>query len=560
MIKLVFGRGVRLASKVKVHASFVSVWVGAVSVAGLLLYLGVDSFWKARSRLSDQATSYAHLIAEHDKFGFTLADVILRDIADNLTIQDFTDKPLPPARHAQVLKLLQDHRNRLPGIASFTLIGADGIRRIGVVGKDFTDLSDRGYFIATRDGQPLFISNVEDGRASGKPGIHVARRFNGPDGSSFGGTIELNLAAQDVFFSYYKSMNLGKNSSTTLRDPKRILISYPHYQLSKSSIEGPDPMGDAIANGDDHGLFIGVDPADGLEKVTAWERLSGTNFYASASLATGEAMAESHHLAIVAVLAATGILLGALAATSSITRAAALGKARDDAMKAGAERTTLIRALNTIVEDERKSISVEIHDVLNAIVLRIRMDAQGISTLAASLPDPIQGEISQRANSILQNASDLYDQGRSLVTRLRPEVLDVLGLDEAVDEMVSSYNDAHPGCRFTMTSTGDLSSLDNEVAIASYRLVQEALSNVVKHAKASVVTVSLRRVDSRNRLEISVCDNGIGFDPARSTPGVGLIGMRERVTSHSGQLVIRPRTGGGTEVRAYLPLGADKAA
>lgn len=557
MIKLSFGSRDWSVSKFKAGIVITILWTAILSAAGYLVYLGFDSYDKANARLNDQATSYAHLIAEHDRFGFTVTDVILRDMLDFLTNEDFNGT-MTTARRAQVLGYLTRHRERLPGIASFTVVGADGIRRIGVAGKDFTDLSDRAYFQACRDGKEFFVSNVEDGRASGKPGIHVARRYTAPDGT-FGGVILINLAAEDVFFSFYKSLSLGKNYGTTLRDPQRILISYPKFTLSAAPLKQRDALGALLAGGHDRGSLVATDPADGLEKLVAFERLEGTNFFATVALPTAEALSESRMLAAGAVLAAIICVLGAIGATMAINQNQALAKARDEAEKASAERKMLIRKLNTVVEDDRKSIAIEIHDVLNAMLIRVRLDAQGILSLAARAePDHVLGEISQRAQSINKHANDLYTQCRGIVTRLRPEILDVLGLEQAVDEMVQNYNGSHPACRFSFSSSGDMANLENSVSITAYRLVQEALSNVVKHAQACTVTVSLRINEAKRSLDVTVADDGVGFDSAGVTVGIGVVGMRERVAVLNGQLSIKSALNTGTEISASIPL--DQAA
>jgi two-component system sensor histidine kinase UhpB len=77
----------------------------------------------------------------------------------------------------------------------------------------------------------------------------------------------------------------------------------------------------------------------------------------------------------------------------------------------------------------------------------------------------------------------LYNSGRALVRRLRPEVLDMLGLDGAVEEMVRHYDSARSGCRFHLQAHGDFSHMEGSVAISAYRIVQEAMSNIVKHAR-----------------------------------------------------------------------------
>lgn len=558
MIKLFIGERAMVVSKFKAGAIIGVLWLAILCGAGLLAYLGLDSYHKARVRLGDQATSYAHLIAEHDRFGFTVADVILRDMLDYLAWDDFNG-PMSPERRSQVLAYLRAHKGRLPGIASFTVIGADGIRRIGVVGNDFTDLSDRGYFKACREGRDFFISNVEDGRASGKPGIHVARRYTAPDGS-FGGVLVLNLSADEVFVPFYKSLNLARNYATTLRDPERILISYPKYSLSATPLKQRDPIGDLLASGQDSGVLLITDPIDGLQKLTAFERLEGTNMFATASLPTAEVLAESRILAVGALLSALACLLGAWGATSAIKKAHALAIARDEAVKAGVERKHLIRKLNTVVEDERKSVAVEIHDVMNAMLLSVRLESQGILSLASqAAPSGLLAEISARAQSIATHTNELYGQCRAMVRRLRPEILDVLGLDQAIDAMVRSYNDVHPTCRFSYKSAGGMGVLDSHASIAAYRVVQEALSNVLKHAQASEASVSVKVNRATNMLEIVVADDGLGFDNTRMTAGIGVVGMRERVDGLNGQLHIRSTIDIGTEITALIPLGSTVA-
>lgn len=244
------------------------------------------------------------------------------------------------------------------------------------------------------------------------------------------------------------------------------------------------------------------------------------------------------------------------AALAIAREANAEAEAAMQVLKTGAERRMLIHKLNTAVEDERKALSVEIHDVLNAILVRAKLDAQGIVKLASTIPpsEPMS-EIVYKAESITKHANDLYAQCRAIVRRLRPEILDVLGLEDAVDEMVRSYNtDAHPGRQFTFHSDGDMQTLESSVSIAAYRLIQEALSNCVKHSEAANVSVHLNRDVKQKQLHIIVKDDGVGFAQSASTPSVGLIGMRERIAAFNGQLEILSDPNAGTTVHATIPL------
>jgi two-component system sensor histidine kinase UhpB len=227
---------------------------------------------------------------------------------------------------------------------------------------------------------------------------------------------------------------------------------------------------------------------------------------------------------------------------------------RNEALRADADKRKLIQKVNTVIEDERKSIAIEIHDELNASLIAARLEAQSIGLLAAkAVPGPEIEEIKRKSQAITKLALDLYANGRRLVRRLRPEVLDMLGLHGAVEEMLRHY-DSGSGCRFEFCSEGDFSRLENELAISAYRIVQEALSNVMKHAGASFARVSMVLSEGEDMLHIEVLDDGAGFDPASASEGIGIIGMRERAYALHGTIGVRSRPGEGTLVAIALPL------
>jgi two-component system sensor histidine kinase UhpB len=249
------------------------------------------------------------------------------------------------------------------------------------------------------------------------------------------------------------------------------------------------------------------------------------------------------------------------------TRTRDLEASRNEALKADADKRKLIAKVNSIVEDERKSIAIEIHDELNASLIAARLESQAILHLARQAEDGDAGALERiRAKSaaITRLTLDLYASGRRLVRRLRPEVLDMLGLHGAVEEMLRNYDrrtDNDAGCRFTFHSEGDFSGLGNELAISAYRIVQEALSNVIKHASASHAQVALILLEAQRTLLIEVADDGAGFDAATASAGIGIIGMRERVHALGGTIAFEPNVddGGGTVVTIRLPLDAPAA-
>ncbi len=226
---------------------------------------------------------------------------------------------------------------------------------------------------------------------------------------------------------------------------------------------------------------------------------------------------------------------------------------RNEALRADADKRKLIQKVNSIIEDERKSIAVEIHDELNASLIAVRLESQTIQQLAAkATPGEEIDQIRAKAQAITKLALDLYANGRRLVRRLRPEVLDMLGLHGAVEEMVSHYRSS--GVHFEFESQGDFSRIGNELAISAYRIVQEALSNIMKHSQAGFARVSLALSDEDGALHIEVQDDGEGFDPAVASEGIGIIGMRERVFALGGSIHVQSRPGEGTLVAITLPL------
>ncbi|MCC9645789.1 histidine kinase [Rubrivivax sp. JA1029] len=221
---------------------------------------------------------------------------------------------------------------------------------------------------------------------------------------------------------------------------------------------------------------------------------------------------------------------------------------------ADAEKRRLIARGNRLVEEERRRIAVEIHDELNAALVSIRL-------IASSLADDARGQgmhtAADAAERIARLTDDLYGRARAMVKQLRPEVLDALGLAAAVEEMVRQYDEIHPRCRFRLKVDRDIGPLSYDQAIGVYRLIQEALTNVVKHAEATQCSVTLARTVGGAGLCVVVEDNGVGMPEAgAATSGLGLVGMRERVAAYAGELTIEQAPGGGTRVEAVLPIAS----
>lgn len=235
---------------------------------------------------------------------------------------------------------------------------------------------------------------------------------------------------------------------------------------------------------------------------------------------------------------------------------------RNEAVKADAEKRRLIHKVNSIVEAERQSIAVEIHDELNASLIAVRLESERIARIAGvaaknggdEANKAVFLEVQDRAKAVIKLALDLYANGRNLVRRLRPEVLELMGLQGALEEMARLYNTAQSDCHFQFSAAGDFSQLNADIAISAYRIVQEATSNILKHAQATQVEIDLQLDPEGHRMLIVITDNGQGFDPQQMVAGIGISGMRERVLVLDGEFSLRSQIGDGTQITISIPV------
>ncbi len=217
-----------------------------------------------------------------------------------------------------------------------------------------------------------------------------------------------------------------------------------------------------------------------------------------------------------------------------------------------AENRRLSQKYLLVQEEERRNLAREMHDEMGQCLNAIKLDAVSICDLSKGL----HPEIERGAGSIVEIANHVYDVVRSMMQRLRPAALDVLGLRDAVGDLVDQWRRRNPSVTCGFESEGDLSGLDELTNITVYRLVQECLTNVAKHSGATHVYIGVARTDA-SELRITVRDNGRGMDLHAKRSGLGLVGLRERVEALHGRVELTGALGAGMHVTARLPV-ADK--
>lgn len=212
-----------------------------------------------------------------------------------------------------------------------------------------------------------------------------------------------------------------------------------------------------------------------------------------------------------------------------------------------AELTDLARHLQTVREDERSHLARELHDELGGLLTTAKLDVARVKK-RVDLGVPELAERIRHLNQILDAGIALK---RRIIENLRPSSLGNLGLQKTLEIHCAEF--AQQGEVELRHEIGDV-VLDEERSLAVFRLVQEALTNIAKYARARRVQVVLRR--QGDLAEVRVEDDGIGFEPAAVRAGHGLAGMHFRVQGCGGRLVVRSGAGQGTTLVATLPIAA----
>lgn len=209
----------------------------------------------------------------------------------------------------------------------------------------------------------------------------------------------------------------------------------------------------------------------------------------------------------------------------------------------------LARRLQSVREEERSRISRELHDEFGQALTVLNMDLHWLAGQAAGQPSAVRTRLKAMSSMVSKTMRAVH----RICADLRPALLDDLGLLAAITWLVQNFRQRTSlRCRLSLPT--HTPALPAEQAIDVFRILQESLTNVARHARATRVTV---RLELRDRTMIlNVADNGVGIDPADidGLRSLGLAGLRERALRWGGHLTIRGRPGSGTQVTLAMPL------
>ncbi len=222
------------------------------------------------------------------------------------------------------------------------------------------------------------------------------------------------------------------------------------------------------------------------------------------------------------------------------------------------ETRLLTKHMDEVQEAERRHLARELHDELGQCLTAIKTDAVLIRNRTQDNEPRIHGS----AQAIIDTASHIYDVVHNMITRLRPSPLDDLGLVPTLEQSIASWREREADINFVLQISGKLDNLNEAMNMTVFRVVQEAITNAVRHAQASQIKVQIHAEQGTDKdaLTIEISDNGKGMvvKDFHSDVDFGLLGMRERVQSMGGEFKLLSEPGDGVAIKIKIPLGADR--
>ena len=228
-----------------------------------------------------------------------------------------------------------------------------------------------------------------------------------------------------------------------------------------------------------------------------------------------------------------------------------------DALRVSEQRLRILSAkLVDAQEDERKRVAKEIHDGIGSNLVAIKYGLESILTRMRQNKPYREGITMEQ---VVGYVKDTIEEAQRISSNLRPSILDDMGLAAAVRWICRRHREIYPDIRIERRIEPEEIDVIQSLKVVVFRVLQEAMNNVVKHAKADAIYVDITRAD--DRLTLTVRDDGQGFDARQKARqyaegGIGLVGMRERIELSGGSLEILSGKGKGCAINAVWPLDA----
>ena len=463
-------------------------------------------------------------------------------------------------------------------------------------------VADRGWFRAARDRMGLAVGSFESDGFTGGPSVVFARQARQAD------TVLFAALDLDWLASAISRVPLPAESSVNVVDHTGTLLArHPaHAEWVAKNVKSVPVIATALARRDGTAEAEGIDGVVRLYGYHVVDMPGGSSITITVGVPLHVAYAAANQrlwanlgmLGTVALLTvwvagqatdrlftqkvvgllrtARRISAGDLSARTDLrwtngelgelarsvdSMAWTLEQRATEAHEALEALRALAARLESVREEERTRISREIHDELGQVLTGIRMDLDRLNERLGktSLSETERQPLDSKVQSVRALADRALDTSRRISRQLRPSVLDVLGLRASVEWQLEEF-EARTGISSELVVEGDVAGVDEQMSTTLFRILQEALTNVARHAQATSVTVRLGV--EHDVVALEVMDNGCGFEPQhRPNPAsLGLLGMRERALAVGGQASITSGPGRGTIVTVSLPVAGKSPA
>jgi two-component system sensor histidine kinase UhpB len=230
--------------------------------------------------------------------------------------------------------------------------------------------------------------------------------------------------------------------------------------------------------------------------------------------------------------------------------------------QARAENGELYRQIQSVQEEERREIARELHDEAGPCLFGITANAESINTLTKTMAAAEAEPIQKRTNEILSIATRLKAMNRELLKRLHPVSVGKVPLSALIQDLAYDFERRHPNVRIRFSSAPYIRAYGERIDLTVYRSAQEALTNAIRHGRATHIVVELRedlsndgaaKSDGSPIIALRIADDGIGLQPGTQA-GFGLSAMKERVLAAGGSLAIEGHKPHGTTIAVKVPL------
>lgn len=528
----------------------------AVAIASIAV------LWDLRNRELEHArvetVSLTEMLVNQTEQSFNNTDLVLRSVQEKLDNAYGRQLPLDSVA---VHLLLSSRVAGMDQVRSLFIVDSNGmiVNSTREYPMPRLSLADRDYFLAfARDHHDgLFVGKPVQGRSDGAWTIHVARRLDGPDRKMRGVVaMSLNLA---FFENLYEFTRLDFSRPISLyRDDGTLIASLPHRA---EDIGRPAPeLSDIDLAYLDSKIHLLSRTHQARQEQFSLTRIEGLPLLVSVANDEREALTPWRETAMPIGLGAGVVILiigiAAYAMVAELRRENRLAFA----LRVSEERyiqtieTTnqqlrnLSARLEQVREDERSRLSRELHDDLGQQLTGLKLD---LAWLGGRIREarPIAEERVSEMRSLLDN---LIASVRRISSDLRPPILDDQSFADALG-WLKTETEKRSGLAIRLDIPAAALVTTQALATALYRIVQEALTNIIRHAEATEVVIRLTAENGQLRLFIH--DNGKGLpDINNPKSGVGLVSMRERVTALGGEFSIIGAPNTGVFIEATLPL------